>query len=109
MPSEMTKNVRLGISDIVSKQMNENGDLAIDVLRSIQEEASLLLERQRILDTFDIDPFQVHDDNDVIFDIIKVRYNYYYFYFVSNHTITFNEINIYVYMYVCMYICIILK
>lgn len=72
MPSEMTKNVRLWISEIVSKQMEGNGDVAIDILRSIQEESSLLLERQRILDTFDTDPFGICDDNEVIFDIIKV-------------------------------------
>lgn len=62
MPSELSSAVKNAISDILSKRMNE-GDLAIDVLRSIRDDASLLMERQAILDTLDSDPFELCRDD----------------------------------------------
>ncbi len=62
MPSELTQHVKAAIHNFVSLQIS-NGEVAIDVLRSIRDEAALLMERQTIWDTFDSDPFKFYDDD----------------------------------------------
>ena len=62
MPSELTQNVKAAIHNFVSLQ-SSNGEVAIDVLRSIRDEAALLMERQTIWDTFDSDPLKFYDDD----------------------------------------------
>jgi Fe-S-cluster-containing dehydrogenase component len=62
MPSELTQNVKAAIHNFVSLQTS-NGEVAIDVLRSIRDEAALLMERQTIWDTFDSDPLKFYDDD----------------------------------------------
>lgn len=65
MPSELTKSVKDAISNFVSlKTSDSEGYIAIDVLRSIRDEATLMMEYQTICDTFDSDPLRLFDDDD---------------------------------------------
>ena len=66
MPSELTKSVRSAIHAFVSNKAADGEALPADVLRLIRDEASLLLERQLILDTLDADPYKVCEDDDDI-------------------------------------------
>ena len=65
MPSELTKSVKEAISNFVKvKTSDDEGCIAIDVLRSIRDEATLMMEYQTICDTFDSDPLHLFDDDD---------------------------------------------
>ena len=65
MPSELTRSVKDAISNFVSlKTSDDEGFIAIDVLRSIRDEATLMMEKQTICDTFDSDPLHLFDDDD---------------------------------------------
>jgi hypothetical protein len=63
MPSELVKNVRSAIGNFVKYQTEEEGHIAIDVLRAIKDEAILQMERQMIIDTFDTDPLKFFQDD----------------------------------------------
>ena len=59
------------ITTFLENRTSTNSDIAVDVYRTIRNEAHLLLERQLILDAFDADPFELmkvstaeHDDDD---------------------------------------------
>mmetsp|Transcript_16702 Transcript_16702/g.25022 ORF Transcript_16702/g.25022 Transcript_16702/m.25022 type:complete len:315 (+) Transcript_16702:65-1009(+) len=62
MPSELTQSVRTAINNFLSvKTSDDHGEIAIDVLRAVRDEAALLMERQTIFDTFDSDPMKFYD------------------------------------------------
>jgi hypothetical protein len=62
MPSELTQSVRTAINNFLSvKTSDDHGEIAIDVLRAIRDEAALLMEKQTIFDTFDSDPMKFYD------------------------------------------------
>lgn len=63
MPSDVAISVKAALNNFVS-QKTADGEIAIDVLRSIRDEAALLMERQTIWDTFDIDPLKFFDGDD---------------------------------------------
>ena len=63
--------VQSTITTFLENRTSTNSDIAVDVYRTIRNEAHLLLERQLILDAFDADPFELmkvstaeHDDYD---------------------------------------------
>ena len=63
--------VQSTITTFLENRTSTNSDIAVDVYRTIRNEAHLLLERQLILDAFDADPFELmkvstaeHDDDD---------------------------------------------
>jgi hypothetical protein len=72
MPSELTKNVQDAISKFIKHQTSTSsssnnhgpGYVAIDVIRAIKEEATLMMEYQTICDTFDLDPLNFYDDDE---------------------------------------------
>lgn len=53
MPSELVRSVRSAISSFLKHQTEEEGHIAVDILRAIKDEAHLQMERQIICDTFD--------------------------------------------------------
>ena len=62
MPSELTQSVRTAINNFLTvKTSDDHGEIAIDVLRAIRDEAALLMEKQTIFDTFDSDPMKFYD------------------------------------------------
>ena len=64
MPSDLTSSVRDAISNFVKhKTSDDEGYIAIDVLRNIRDEATLLMEYQAICDTFDSDPLHLFEDD----------------------------------------------
>lgn len=65
MPSDVAISVKAALNNFVS-QKTADGEIAIDVLRSIRDEAALLMERQTIWDTFDIDPLKFFDGDDAL-------------------------------------------
>lgn len=77
MPSDLTKNVKNAINNFVALRTSDaHGDIAIDVLRAIRDEASLLVEKQAIFDAFDADALKFYDGDDElrrIVERIKVR------------------------------------
>ena len=60
MPSELTNQVRAAITNFVASKTSDDEHVAIDVLRAIKEEASNLMERQFVIDTFDSDPLKIY-------------------------------------------------
>ena len=65
MPSELSLSVKAAIKIFAAlKTSDEHGEIAIDVFRSIRDEAALLMERQTICDTFDLDPLKFIDGDD---------------------------------------------
>jgi hypothetical protein len=74
MPSELTRNVRSAIGNFVKHQTEEEGHIAIDVLRAIKDEAILQMEKQVIIDTFDADPLKfIQDDADLKLQIERLK------------------------------------
>lgn len=74
MPSDLVKNVRSAIGNFVKHQTEEEGHIAIDILRAIKDEAILLMERQTIIDTFDADPLKfVQDDAGLKLQIERLK------------------------------------
>mmetsp|Transcript_5207 Transcript_5207/g.6714 ORF Transcript_5207/g.6714 Transcript_5207/m.6714 type:complete len:311 (+) Transcript_5207:84-1016(+) len=64
MPSELTTSVQAAIENFIQlKTSDDHGHIAIDVLRAIRDESTLLMERQIICDTFDSDPLKLFDDD----------------------------------------------
>jgi len=62
MPSELTQSVRSAINSFLSlKTSDDHGEIDIDVLRTIRDEAALLMERQTIFDAFDSDALKFFD------------------------------------------------
>lgn len=60
MPSEIAQGVKAAIKNFVALR-TANGDIEIDVLRTIRDEATLLMERQTIFDAFDCDSLRFYD------------------------------------------------
>jgi hypothetical protein len=79
MPSELTQGVQNAIQSFIQmKTSDDHGHVAIDILRSIRDEATLMMECQNICDTFDSDPLRLYEDDDQNFirqqvDRLKVR------------------------------------
>ena len=64
MPSLLTTEVKRVISSLLTHQTSkERGEIAADVLRTIRDESTLLMELQLIHDTFDSDPLQIFQDD----------------------------------------------
>ncbi len=66
----MVKSVKAAIDSFVSLK-TADGEIAIDVLRSIRDEAELLMERQTIWDTFDSDPLKFYDGDSHLRDQVE--------------------------------------
>ena len=65
MPSELTSSVQNAIQNFVNmKTSDDHGYIAIDVLRAIRDEATLMMECQTICETFDSDPLHLYDGDD---------------------------------------------
>lgn len=65
MPSDLKQKVKIAINNFVaSRTSNDHGDIAIDVLRVIRDEAALLMERQTIVDAFDSDALKFYDGDE---------------------------------------------
>jgi len=67
MPSELTLSVKAAINNFLAiKTSDDHGEIAIDILRALRDEAALLMERQTIWDTLDSDPFKCYDGDDLL-------------------------------------------
>mmetsp|Transcript_16605 Transcript_16605/g.24388 ORF Transcript_16605/g.24388 Transcript_16605/m.24388 type:complete len:384 (+) Transcript_16605:171-1322(+) len=73
MPSELTISVRQALLSYLNNRTSQYDDIAVDVLRIIQEESTLLLEKQYICDAFDKDPFQLKGNGGKDMDLIISR------------------------------------
>lgn len=72
MPSDLTKNVKNAINNFVALRTSDaHGDIAIDVLRAIRDEAALLVEKQAIFDAFDADALKFYDGDDELRRIVE--------------------------------------
>jgi len=64
MPSVLATQVQRTISTLLDEETsNGKNNIAVDILRSLADQSTLILERQIIWDTIDLDPFQIFDDN----------------------------------------------
>jgi hypothetical protein len=81
MPSDLKQKVKIAINNFVaSRTSNDHGDIAIDVLRVVRDEAALLMERQTIVDAFDSDALKFYDGDESLkiqVERIKVCMNAY--------------------------------
>lgn len=63
MPSQLTQEVRGALSSFVSSRKEDGDHVAVDILRTVRDEAANMLERQMIWDTFDSDPFKLCEED----------------------------------------------
>lgn len=65
MPSELTTSVQKALHTFIKmKSSDDHGYIASDILRTIRDESTLMMECQTICDTFDSDPLHLYEDDD---------------------------------------------
>lgn len=64
MPSKLAESVKAAIGAFITQKTSEDSEIPIDILRTIRDEASLLMEKQTICDAFDCNALGFYDDDE---------------------------------------------